>query len=197
MNIQIYRNIANPYMPQGSSDLTNAPSPYYAPGELGCTFVDPITGRRCLRVQLDSGATSANTVGVVAKGQLAFWKDQNAALVTNDKNQCDVGPAGAINRVAGVFQLAVSTAPGVLDSEGKPLLYMTDLVIGGLSTPMLLGAALAGAQITADTTASTARGTYTTGVNTAPVSQILGVCASATAITGSLYPVDVAIGFAE
>jgi len=52
-------------------------------------------------------------VGAVAAGQLAFWKDESQALVTNDKNQCDVGPSGAVNRVAGVFQTAVTTAAGV------------------------------------------------------------------------------------
>ncbi len=196
MSQQVYRRVANPYMPQGTPDKTNAPSPYYAPGELGYAFSDQNTGGEYLRVQLDSGASAATSIGVVAAGQLAYWKDQDNAIVTNDKNQCDVGPSGAINRVAGIFQLAVTTAPGVNGSDGNPLMYMCDLVLRKRAFPVAANSALVGAQATADTTANTARVVYTTGVNTAPVSQVLGVFASST-ITGGTAPVDVNIGFAE
>ena len=194
--MQIYRRIANPYMPQGTPDKTNAPSPLYAPGEIGCTFADQNTGGEYLRVFLDSGATSSNAVGAVQAGQLAFWKDQNANLVTNDKLQCDVGPSGAINRVAGIFQLPVSTAPGQVGKDGLPLQYACDLVIRKTAFPVYVGAALVGAQMTADASANVAQGTYTTGVGTAPVSQVLGVFSSST-ITSNHAPVDVSIGFAE
>lgn len=194
--MQVYRRVANPYMPQGTPNLTNAPTPVYAPGEIGYAFNDQNTGGEYLRVLLDSGATASNTVGAVQAGQLAFWKDQSAGIVTNDKRQCDVGPSGAINRVAGVFQLAVTAGGGANGSDGQPLYYMTDLVIRKPATPVYVGAALAGAQMTADTTASTAQGTYTTGVNTAPVSQVLGVFASST-ITSNLASVNVNIGFSE
>lgn len=194
--MQVYRRIANPYQPNGSPNLTNAPSPFYAPGELGCAYNDQNTGGSYLRVQLDSGANALSAIGVVAAGQLAFWKDQNASIVTNDKNQCDVGPSGAINRVAGIFQLAVTAAPGQTGADGLPLMYMTDLVIRKLAYPVATASALAGAQATADTTASTARAVYTTGVNTAPVSQVIGVFASST-IASNLASVDVALGFAE
>lgn len=193
---QIYNNIANPYMPQGTADKTNAPSPFYAPGELGCAFTDQNTGGRYLRVQLDSGATASTAVGAVAAGQLAFWKDQSAALVTNDKAQCDVGPAGAINRVAGIFQLAVTTAPGVNGTDGNPLLYMTDLVLQKRAYPVVASTALVGAQATANTTSGHADVVFTSGVNTAPVSQVVGVFASTT-ITNGLAPVDVNIGFVD
>jgi hypothetical protein len=187
-------------MPNGTPDKTNAPSPYYAPGELGCAFNDENTGGSYLRVQLDSGATSATAVGAVAAGQLAFWKDQSQALVTNDKNQCDVGPSGAINRVAGVFQTAVTVAPGVNGTDGNPLLYMCDLVIQKRAYPVVAAAALIGAQATANTTAGHADATYTTGVNTAPVSQVLGVFASSTIGSpgpAGTAPVDVNIGFTD
>lgn len=197
--MQVYRRIANPFMPNGTPDKTNSPTPFYAPGEIGCAFSDQNTGNEYLRVLLDSGATSATGVGVVAAGQLAFWKNQPANLVTNDKAQCDAGPSGAINRVAGVFQTAVSTTPGVNGTDGQPQQYVCDIVIRtGSGNPINLAAAssLIGAQITADTTASTARGVYTTGVNTAPVSQVLGVWASST-ITNNLCPANISIGFAE
>ena len=195
--MQVYRRIANPYMPQGTPDKTNSPSPHYASGEIGCAFTDQNTGGEYLRVYLDSGATASTPTGAVAKGQLAFWKDKTANLVTNDTRFCDVGASGAINRVAGVFQLAVSTAPGVTDSGGLPSSYICDLVIRKPHTPVLCVQALAGAQMVASQSASTPQMTYLTGVTTAPQSQVLGVCESATAISGSLYYVDVNIGFAE
>lgn len=191
----IYRRMAFPYMPNGTPDKTNSPSPYYAPGELGYAFNDP-EGGSWLRVQLDSGATSATAIGAVAAGQLAFWKDEANAIVTNDKIQCDAGSAGAINRVAGVFATAVTAAPGVNGTDGQPVMYMCDLVIRRRAYPVVAASALIGAQATANTTAAHADVVYTTGVNTAPVSQVLGVFASST-ITNGAAPVDVAIGFAE
>jgi hypothetical protein len=196
---QVYRRIANPYMPNGTPDKTNAVSPAYAPGEVGCAFTDQNTGNDYLRVWLDSGATSATGIGAVAAGQLAFWKSQPNNIVTNDKNQCDVGPSGAINRVAGVFQLAVTTAPGVNDATGQPAQYLCDLLIkssSGNPASVVAASALAGAQATANTTANHADVVYTTGVNTAPVSQVLGVFSSSTITSGSAQ-VQVAIGFAE
>lgn len=180
--MQVYLRIQNPYMPQGTSALTNAPD-LYAPGELNCAFYDPDTGNSCARVKADSGATSATPTGAIAAGQLAFWKDQVAGIVTNDKRFADVGPSGAINRVAGVFQLAATAG------------YYTDIVIQSKSFNVASdGSALVGAQMTADTTAATARGVYTTGVNTAPVSQVLGVMLSST-VTNNRVPVAVSIGF--
>ena len=195
--MQIYRRIHAPYMPNGTPDKTNAPSPHYAPGELGCSFVDQNTGCAYLRAQLDSGATSATAVGVVVANQLAYWKDESQLIVTNDKNQCDAGPSGAINRVAGVFQTAVTAAPGVNGTDGNPVMYLCDLLIRGRSRKVQAASALIGAQATADTSSNVARAVYTTGVNTAPVSQILGVFASSTIDTSNNALVDVAIGFAE
>ena len=195
--MQVYRRIANPYMPNGTPDKTNSPSPFFAPGEIGCAFSDQNTGGEYLRAQLDSGATSATAVGAVVAGQLAFWKDQVRGIVTNDKNQCDVGPSGAINRVAGIFQTAVSATPGVNGPDGNPQVYMCDLVIRKVGYPIqVTGTIVAGGQALADTTANTARAIAGAAVNTAPVSQVLGVFSSAT-VTNNTAPCDVAIGFAE
>jgi len=195
---QVYPRIANPFMPQGTPALTNSPTPFYAPGEIGCAFNDQIGGGSYLRVRLDSGATSATTVGAVAAGQLAFWKDQAAGLVTNDKRQCDVGPSGAINRVAGIFQLAVSTAPGINDANGNPVTYVCDLVIQkkGYSVAAT-GTLVAGAAAIADTTADTARAISQVAVTTAPVSQVIGTVASATAPAAGFASVNVNIGFVD
>lgn len=195
---QVYPRIQNPYMPNGTPDLTNSPSPYYAPGEVGCAFNDQNTGGSYLRAQLDSGATSATAVGVVAAGQLAFWKDQSQAIVTNDKNQCDLGPSGAVNRVAGIFQTAVSTAPNVKDAIGNPTMYMCDLVIQKRAYPVAAtGTILIGTALIADTTANTARGISQSTVTTAPVSQVIGTCASSVLSAGNTTPVNVNIGFVD
>jgi len=184
-------------MPQGTPDKTNFPTPLYAPGEIGCAFNDQ-QGGSYLRVKLDSGATSSSAVGVVAAGQLAFWKDQTAGIVTNDKNQCDVGPSGAINRVAGIFQLAVSTAPGTNDAQGNPVMYVCDLIIQkkGYSVAAT-GTLIAGAVAIADTTASVSRIISAATVTTAPVSQVIGIVASATAPASNFASVNVTLGFVQ
>ncbi len=194
---QVYPRIANPFMPQGTPDKTNAPTPAYAPGEIGCAFNDQSSGGSYLRVKLDSGATSGTSVGAVAAGQLAYWKDQAAGIVTNDKNQCDVGPSGAVNRVAGIFQLAVTAAPGVNGTDGNPLQYVCDLVIQKRAYPVAAtGTILIGTYAIADTTSNTARIISQATVTTAPVSQVIGVCASSV-ITNGTTPIDVNIGFVD
>lgn len=194
---QVYPRITNPYMPQGTPALTNAATPFYAPGEIGCAFNDQIGGGSFLRVRLDSGATAATAVGAVAAGQLAYWKDKVASLVTNDKNQCDVGPSGAVNRVAGIFQLAVTTAPGVNDAQGNPVTYVCDLVIQKQAyNVQATGTLVLGAVALADTTANTARAIAPAAVNTAPVTQVLGTWAGIT-ITNNLAPMNVNIGFVD
>lgn len=96
-------------------------SSLYKPGELGNIAVDVSANRRGQLVQLDSGCTASTATGVVAAGQLAFWKDKNKALVTNDALQANAvnAPAGgwgnagnqtldARNFVAGIFQNAAT-----------------------------------------------------------------------------------------
>lgn len=193
---QVYRRIANPFMPNGTANLTNAPTPMYAQGELGCAFWDQSTNKEWLRVLLDSGATAATPVGAVLAGQLAFWKDRIRSIVTNDSRFCDVTAAGSVNRVAGIFQTAVSTAPGTLGTDGLPVQYLCDVVIRGPNTPVAtVGAPTLGAQVAADTTAATARA-IVVAVGTAPPTQPLGVWTSTT-VTGGLGTADVYIGFSE
>ena len=197
--MQVYRRIANPYMPQGTPDKTNAPTPVYAPGEIGCAFSDQNTGGEYLRVLLDSGANSLTTVGAVQQGQTAYWKDQVRGIVTNDKNFCDAGATAAVNRVAGIFQLAVTAAPGQNGTDGLPLQYMCDLVIRRPNTPVKCKAAnaLIGAQAIVDTAANTAQVTALATATTAPTSQVLGVFANSTVDANGLALVNVSIGFAE
>lgn len=199
----IYGKIANPYMPNGTPNLTNAPSPPYAPGEMGRVFVDQNTGNAYLRAFLDSGATSATTVGAVAANQLAFWKDRSKNLVTNDPNFNDTGtPASCVNRVAGVFQTAVTAAPGQNNSLGQPIQYYCDLLVQGKNVPLLAtqGATVVpGATVIADGTTGRAKTVAT--VTTAPTEQVLGISRSST-ITGpatapGTFNADVSIGFID
>ena len=194
----VYKNIANPWMPNGTPDKTNAPSPPYAPGEIGGAFVDQNTSNTYLRVYLDSGATSATTVGAVAAGQLAFWKDRSANLVTNDPNFNDTGTAGScINRVAGIFQTAVKTAPGTNDANGNPVQYYCDLLINGKNQPIAAnnGVTMVPAcAVIADGT--TAKAKTVASTTTAPTQQVLGYSRSSTVGSGVFYA-DVAIGFVD
>jgi hypothetical protein len=194
MAVQVYKRIANPYMPNSTPDLTNAPSPYYAPGELGCMFNDPNTGNTYLRAQLDSGATSTTPVGAVLTGQLAYWKNVSTATVTNDPRMCDLGATAAPNRVAGVFQAVPTVAPGINGPDGLPQLYMCDLVLEAQAFNVRAqGTIGAGQSATADTTANTSR-CIGTAVGTAAPSQIIGIWTTAT-VTSGLAPCDVNVGF--
>jgi hypothetical protein len=182
-------------MPNGTPDKTNSPSPFYAPGELGYAFADQNTGLEFLRVKLDP-ASSTGTVGAVAAGQLAYWKDRLQAIVTNDKAASDVGAAGAINRVAGVFMTPVTATPNATGRDGQPLYYMCDIVIRGPVNVRAGGTLVAGAQAIADTTAAVSQAISGAAVTTPPPSQVLGVWLSAT-ITGGVALMDVSIAFSE
>jgi len=189
--MQVYRRIANPFMPQGTPNLTNAPSippynpitsgvaPFYAPGEIGCRFVDGNTGNEYIRAIADSGATSATPVGAIAANQLAFWVNRATHVVTNDKRFCSVGPTGAVNEVAGIFQVAAT--PG----------YVVDLLVsGGAANVSSDGSGTPGCVVFADATANTARVVAAASVVTAPLSQPLGVLKTA----GATAVVDVTVG---
>jgi len=188
--MQVYKRIANPYMPQGTPNLTNSPSypphisatsgltNFYAPGEIGCRFSDENRGREYHRVIVDSGATSATPVGAVAANQLAFWK-QRPLLVTNDKRFAESGPTAAVNQVAGIFQVAAT--PG----------YVVDLCTGGINVSVASdGSGTPGCAVFSDATANTARVVAAASVVTAPLSQKLGTLKTA----GATALVDVAIG---
>lgn len=96
------------YVKTGNPDSMND-SALYRGGELGVAY--DYNDRAYQIVQLDSGCTASNTVGVVAANQLAFWKDKDKYLVTNDKRQAIGGSLGTnafCNQVAGIFRCAAT-----------------------------------------------------------------------------------------
>lgn len=86
----------------GGPDTFNAAELYEA-GQLGLPHQS--TDKSYQRVQLDSGATASTPIGAVAANQLAYWKDKNTYLVTNDRR---FATTAYQNFVAGVFRLAVT-----------------------------------------------------------------------------------------
>jgi len=86
-------------------------------GELGGRVELTQTGvgtKEYQKVQLDSGAVAGSGPGVVAIGQLAYWKDKSKYLVTNDPGQA-IGASSVANvntpfrnEVAGVFTVAAT-----------------------------------------------------------------------------------------
>ncbi len=91
----------------GSFDTYNA-SELYAGGQLGLRVEkNDLTYQL---VQCDSGATAATATGAVAAAQLAFWKDPDTYLVTNNSPQALGGQVANAYRnfVAGVFRTAVT-----------------------------------------------------------------------------------------
>lgn len=95
------------YLPTGNPDTWHDPT-LYAAGELGLAF--DYNDRAYQRVRVDSGATAANPIGVVAVNTLAFWKDKDQYLVTNDDRQAIGGSTVNAwrNQVAGIFRHAVT-----------------------------------------------------------------------------------------
>jgi len=74
----------------------------YAGGQLGQVY--DANGNTFQTVKGDSGMTAATPTGVVAAGDLAFWKDRANYLVTNDSRAV----TGFRNEVAGVFRTTVT-----------------------------------------------------------------------------------------
>jgi hypothetical protein len=103
------------WLPTGNPDTTNITSADFnalggQPGSLGQEF--EYVDRRYQRVQLDSGATAAGSAaGAPAANQLAYWKDKNAYLVTNDRRFAlgfSGGNDGYRNQVAGILRYAAT-----------------------------------------------------------------------------------------
>ena len=96
------------FVPSGSPDTVNY-SPEYAPGERGLAY--DYNDKAYQIVQLDSGATAATPTGIPAVNQLAYWRDKDRYVVTNDRRfamNLGIGTAAYQNFVAGVIRNAAT-----------------------------------------------------------------------------------------
>lgn len=93
--------------PTGSLDTFNASEPY-AGGQLGQRV--EVNDLAYQFVKADSGATAATATGAIAAAQLAFWKDPDNYIVTNNSPQAIGGQVANAYRnfVAGVFRNSVT-----------------------------------------------------------------------------------------
>ena len=124
----------------------------YAPGDLGVTF--EYQDKAYTVAILDSGATSANTVGAPAVNQVLFWKSKPNRIVTNDYRQ-SVAPTSPGVAVAGILR----NTPGALGTGGN----MICMLIRGYSIPVKAGTTAIGA-IMVNTSANTASVVTATGI---------------------------------
>lgn len=167
------------YLHTGNPDTVNTDT-LLRPGELGVAFDKD--NKVYQVVKLDSGATAAPTVGVVAANQLAFWKDRSAYLVTNDKRFALLGGIANsfANNVAGVFRTAVTAGNYCcVLQKGYNVAVSSD---GSTTT--------AGDYACADLTADTAKIRGET-IATAPTYQNLGVVRTTEAANVAYVDLDI------
>jgi hypothetical protein len=176
----------NPKTWHGNTDGLNGVG-LREPGELGGVL--PWSGDQFQLVKMDSGATSATATGIPAVGQIAFWKDRDNYLVTNDSKQADAAsvPAGAITRdhrnsVAGVIEAAVVAGEFFFVHQKGSSSVKTS------SSPTPGDTLTAATGTGADCTSASA------GIS--PVSQSVGIVTSATK-TGGLIPAKLVVEFID
>jgi hypothetical protein len=176
----------NPYTWHGNTEGLNG-SGLLEPGELGGVY--PALGDQFQLVRMDSGATASTPTGIPAAGQVAFWKDRNNYLVTNDSRQADAAsfPAGAATRdarnsVAGVVEMAV---------VGGEYFFVHQK---GSSNVKTSTSPNPGDQLSAGT--GTNADCTSTAAGTAVPSQLVGVVTSATK-TGGLIPAELVVEFVD
>lgn len=166
------------YVPTHNPDTWQAAA-LYAGGELGLAY--DANDRAYQRVQVDSGATAANPVGVVAANQLAFWKDKDRYLVTNDDRQAIGGSIvnAFRNQVAGIFRRAVTAG------------YFCDILQRGDNIPVAAGAFAGGVgQRCIAQTTGTAQVTFE-AVGAANTYQVVGVARGLSGLTSVQADVDI------
>lgn len=174
----------NPNTWHGNTDGLNG-SGLKAPGDLGSVL--PWDGDQYQLVKMDSGATAATATGLPAAGQIAFWKDRNNYLVTNDSRFADSAhvpanqfPRDHRNSVAGVVNMAV--LPGEF--------FFAHQV--GLTNVKTSASPAAGDVLSAGT--GTNADCTSTAAGTATVSQRVAVVTSSTK-TNNLVPAALCVDF--
>lgn len=178
-------SIANQTIYLGTASTVEAinVTPLYKPGELGQRAVE--NGKQYQLVQLDSGATAATGVGVVAKGNVAYWKDKTNYIVTNDWRVA-IGGQGANSQfrqeIAGVFTVAATAGNYcVVQQRGN-----MSAVTSATSTYLV------GDSVVGDTTASTAQ---TAAVTAGTALTVPAIGRAAAASSGTTVSVDLDLPF--
>jgi hypothetical protein len=187
------------WLPTGNPDTTNiTPTDFGTnltavgmggqPGGLGIRFEAGFPDRAYQRVQLDSGATSSTSVGVVLVNQLAYWKDKSKYIVTNDVAQANavnmqglaMSNSGFRNFVAGIFRSSTYTAGNYIDilQRGRSINVKTT------------GSPSIGDYLVSDTSTSAAQAA-TVQAGTAPTCRTIGVVVGTT--VANVTPCDVDI----
>ncbi len=144
------------------------------PGELGGHVFVRGSDEEYQKIVLDTGATSATPTGVVAQGQLAYWKSKGPNyIVTNDHRVAIGGESTSDNNkrnaVAGIFTTAVTAGYfGVIQVGGN---YSTVLTNGDNNGK-------AGDYVIPSTTSSQAD---MVAAGTAPTNTSIGKCSGAEA----------------
>lgn len=144
-----------PLAASAASASAATPAQWYAPGDIGVTF--EYQDKAYTVAILDSGATSANTVGAPAANMLLFWKSKANRIVTNDFRQ-SVTPTAPGTSVAGVLRVTPASA-----GAGGNVIAM---LIRGFGIPVKAGTTAIGT-IMANTSANTA--SVVTATGTLPV----------------------------
>jgi hypothetical protein len=182
------------YVPTGNADtVAVAPATYvtlgYNQGEMGLVFEQ--NGNQYQETNLDSGATSATPIGVVAANQLAYWKDKGSYLVTNDYRFAVGGQTsqGFANNVAGIFRNAVPANPTI---NGYGTMCMVLQKGRGIlvKTPTSLTTANIGDAVVANTSSPAADATNS-AAGTAPPNQRLGEWRGASSAGSALADLDI------
>lgn len=137
--------------------------------------------------QIDSGATAATPTGAIAQGQLLYWKNRQAYLVTNDSRFSDWAAGGtrpAVNSVAGVLVTPTTGAspavPGdwvFLQTKGR-----CNVILSAQANPTIGDFAIPNNSATVPQISNSALGT-------APADTLVGRYVSST-VTNSVAAVD-------
>lgn len=180
------------WLPTGNPDTTNISSADFnalggQPGSLGQKF--DFNDRVYQRVTIDSGVSASTSVGIIAANQLAYWKDKDNYLVTNDRAQTMaplgsgtiVSGGGYRNFVAGVFRNAATSG------------YSTDILKKGDAINMIDGGNSFAVGETVIAEDDTAAAVDRVAVGTAATFQRLGIARGAA--SGGVVSVDVDIDY--
>jgi len=159
----------------GNPATVNEQTPHL-PGQLGCKI--EVGNKKWQYVQLDTGCVAANTVGVVAANDLAFWKDRTAYLVTNDIRQSE----SKSNSCCGVFGVAVTAG------------YYCFVQTGGRATVAQGSGTAAAGSLASAYASGTAADALFTNESTYPINLVigraLGADSSGVAIELLIDPID-------